>query len=336
MKEAIVCRKSPARTLAVTAAPLRELQNFLIYRQNPEILNERTRRQPHLKLTRFPKNVEEIGEFLKAAKCERDRKLYFDCSDIEQHRSLLIHNFDAQFWVHYFRGGIGLVSVSCFDQLASAEGSVLPSMSRTVDHSYEYQWFTHDLGDKYFQKGKPDIFLNRLGKYFAEEVNPKLVSPYVIYSEEKGVREAHKFISGSLENLKEIMKLAFLVYEGIKEEGIGQYRNNSSLTILCGNLKHSPSIEYPDDWFINEVAALALKENTPFVVMNEGYYRRVVSIFSDNIRTYKSRIYLNFHEQIWGSTPRERIAARFHLVKWLKKQGKRGEWIIRNWKLSNL
>jgi hypothetical protein len=58
----------------------------------------------------------------------------------------------------------------------------------------------------------------------------------VVYCEEKVEREPYKFISGSLERLKEIMKLAFLVYKGIKEErdDVGQYRDNSSLTVFCG------------------------------------------------------------------------------------------------------
>lgn len=338
MKEAIVCKPSPARILAVTAAPLNELLNFLIYLQNPEILNERARSQPPLQLTKFPTNVSDLSELLDAAKCERQRKLYFDCTRTEKHRSLLIHNFNAQFWVHYFRCGIGLVSISCFGQPASAEGSVMPMMKRTVEASYEYQWFTHDLADKYFQKDKPYIYLNKLSKHFVERVNPKLVSPYSFCLEGKQTNEQYKFISGSLENLKELMKLAFLVYEGIKQEreGVGQYRNNSSLTVICGNLKQLPSIDYPAEWFINEIGALALKENAPYAVLNESSYRRVETIFSDWVRKSKYRLYLNFHEEVWGATAREKIAAKYHLVKWLKLQGERGEWIIKTWKLSSV
>ena len=153
-----------------------------------------------------------------AEKCEKGRKLYFDCSDTINHRGILIHNFNAQFWVHYFRCGIGLVSVSCFSQLVSAEGSVLPTMTRTVADSYEYQWFTHDLASKYFQNDKPDIYLKKLAKYFVEQVNPNLISPYSIYFEQKQTEEQYKFVQGSFENLKEILKQAIIVCEAIKRE----------------------------------------------------------------------------------------------------------------------
>lgn len=41
MNDAIVCKLSPVKILAVSAAPLRELLNFLIYGRHPELLNER-------------------------------------------------------------------------------------------------------------------------------------------------------------------------------------------------------------------------------------------------------------------------------------------------------
>ena len=185
MNEAIICRPIPAKTLAITEAVYRELSNFLIYKNNSEILNERARKQPSIFLPKLPTNVREIGIVLGAKKCEKGRKLYFDYADSERHRGILIHNFNAQFWVHYFRSGIGLVSVTCFSQLASAEGSVLPLESRTIDGSYEYQWFTHNLSEKYFQKGRSELYLNKLSKYFIQQVNPKLVSPYSVFSEEK-------------------------------------------------------------------------------------------------------------------------------------------------------
>ncbi|HRH45437.1 MAG TPA: hypothetical protein PKY82_27615 [Pyrinomonadaceae bacterium] len=159
--------------------------HLLIYRSNPQILNERARRQPLIFLLELPTTVREIGIILGAEKCEKARKLHFDCPDSENHRGILIHNFNAQFWVHYFCCGIGLVNVSCFTRLAAAEGSVLPYMSRTVSDSYEYQWFTHDLTDKYFQKRKPEIFIGKLARYFIGQVNLNLINPYSIPSEDK-------------------------------------------------------------------------------------------------------------------------------------------------------
>ena len=174
MKEAIVCKPSPVKILALTNFVCRELCNFLTYQSNPEILNERARKQPQISLPKLPTNVREVGILLGAKKCEKGRKLYFDSTDTENQRGILIHNFNAQFWVHYFRCGIAFVSVTCFSRLASAEGSVLPTMSRTVDASFEYQWFTHDLADKYFQKGKTEIYISKLANYFLHAVGGRI------------------------------------------------------------------------------------------------------------------------------------------------------------------
>ena len=46
MNDSMVCKPSPVKILTVSAAPLRELLNLLIYGQNPELINERVRRQP--------------------------------------------------------------------------------------------------------------------------------------------------------------------------------------------------------------------------------------------------------------------------------------------------
>lgn len=338
MSESIICRPTPAKILAVTKAPCGELCNFLIYQQNGEILNERARQQPKVFLPRLPKDVQEVGKFLGALKCEKARKLYFDCTDTANNRSILIHNFNAQFWVHYFRNGIGLVSVTCFSHLASAEGSVLPSMSRTIDDSYEYQWFTHDLTEKYFQRGKPGIYLKRLTRYFIEQVNPRLICPYSIISEGKKTNESYKFVHGSLEQLKNILKLAFLVFEGIKQtkESGNNSRFSSSMTVTCGNLRTGPSVEHCSEWFLNKIGKLAIKENSPYTVLDEGHYRRAASIFSDWVRRNKHYIYLDFRDEIQNATPREKIAVRGHLVKWLREQGSEGEWIIKTWKLSEM
>lgn len=338
MIEKIVVRVNPANTLAITESPLKELCNFLIYQNNPEILNERARHQPKNKLRNTPTTVRDVGKFLGAAKFEKARKLYFDCTDTISNRSILIHNFNAQFWVNYFRNGIGLVSVTCFSHLSSAEGSVLPSMSRTIDDSYEYQWFTHDLAEKYFQRGKSGIYLKRLARYFIKQVNPRLICPYSIFSEGKKTSEPYKFVQGSLEQLENILKLAFLVFEGIKraKESDNNFRFSSSMTVTCGNLRDSPSVEHCSEWFLNEIGKLAIKENSPYTVLNEGYYRRAASIFFDWVRRNKHYIYLDFRDEIQNATPREKIVARGHLAKWLKEQGTQGEWIIKTWKLSEM
>lgn len=337
MNESIICRPTSAETLAVTNVVCRELCNFLIYQKNPEILNERGRQQPLVSMLTLPATVQEVGKLLNAEKCEKGRKLYFDCTDTRNHRSILIHNYDAQFWVHYFRGGIGLVSVTCFSQLASAEGSVLPFKSRVIDASYEYQWFTHKLPPKFFQSGKSKIYLNRLAKYFIGKVNLSLISPYTILLEAKKINEPYQFVRGSLEKLKEILKTAFLVNQGIQrtKNSTEYQRQNTSVVVTCGTIRDCSVIEHCSEWFINAVGKLALEENTPYTVLNESYYRRTESIFSDWIRSNKYRIYLDFRTKVREATPREKIAARFQLVNWLKEQGSEGERIIKYYKLAN-
>lgn len=192
MNNAIISLPTPVQTLSLTKVPCRELCNFLIYHNNPELLNERARRQPVKDFKNLPTSVAQVGELLGAEKCEKHRKLYFDCTDKENHCGILIHNFNAQFWVHFFRVGIGLVSISCFSQLASAQGSVLPTMTRMVADSYEYQWFMHDLGNNFFQKAKSEIYIKKLAKYFVEKVNPNLVSPYLILSEDNQTQDRLK------------------------------------------------------------------------------------------------------------------------------------------------
>lgn len=336
MNESIICKRSPAKVLAVTAVPLKELLNFLVYRQNPEILNERARRQPILSLANFPMNIPQLGAVLRAEKCESGRKLYFDCADSQNHRSILIHNFNAQFWVHYFRCGIGLVSISCFGHLASAEGSVLPSMVKTIADSYEYQWFTHDLKEKYFQKEKPDIHLKKLGRHFVERVNPNLVSSYAVFSEPKQTTGQYKFVQGGLEKLNEILKQAIFVCEAIKREKDkdGKCYVSPYLTVACGSLRHLPQIEQSSELFLNQIGALAIRENVPFTILNESHYRRVDTIFSDWMRKNRHGIYLNFDEEVRNATPREKVVAKLQLLNWLKKQSREGIRIIEAWKLE--
>lgn len=329
MNEVIIGLPMPLKTLSVTEAPCRELCNFLIYLDNPEMLSEGARRQPALSFGEFPQSVREVGEILGVERCERNRKLYFDCANTQNHRGVLIHNFNAQFWVHYFRCGIGLVSLSYFGVIASAEGSVLPKMSRTVADSYEYQWFTHDLAEKYFQQGKPAIYIKKLAGYFIKRVNPNLISPYSIRLEEKQIGGSYKFVQGSYENLKEILKQAYFVCEAMKREKDkgGKCWVSPHLTITCGSLKQLPAIEHSTEAFLNQVGALSIRENVPYTVLGESHFRRLENGFSDWARKNRYRLYLNLQDELQTTTPRAKILARFRLVNWLKQQGKKGEWI---------
>ncbi len=137
MNENIICKPSPAKTLAVSAAPIRELLNFLIYNQKRELLTERARKQPCLYLPKIPSNTKELKEGLKAARLDKNGKLFFDCRKSHHQVAILLHNNGAQFWIHYFACGIGLVSLSFFSQLASAEGSLMNQI-RNITASHEH------------------------------------------------------------------------------------------------------------------------------------------------------------------------------------------------------
>ena len=338
MNEAIVCRPNPAKNLALTEAVCRELRNFLIYRQHPEILNERARHQPRAAtVEKIPADVREIGEMLGADKCERNRKLFFDVTRRDNLRAVLIHNVNAQFWVYYFRCGIGLVNLSFFGYVQSAETSILPGGIRTVADSYDFQWFAHALPQKYFKASRRKENVKNLGKCFVESVNPTLVSPHSIFYENRLHKEPYKFVSGSLEKLKEVMTLAFLVCEQTKREKAAAGEKISfspHATVYCGNLRCPPKIEHATEWFINSIGALAIKESAPYTVLDEGYGRRVGGESFDWTRKKKHYIHLNFQDDIKNAAPRTKIAARFHLVEWLRKQGAEGERIVQTWKLD--
>lgn len=125
MNEAIVC-STPVKTFSVSRAPLRELLNFLFYGRYPELLNERALwQQPFVFSEKMPRGINELKDFLGAEKCDKNKKLFFDCEKGENQAAVLLHNRGALFWIHYFRSGIGLVSLSFFGQLASAESSLL-------------------------------------------------------------------------------------------------------------------------------------------------------------------------------------------------------------------
>jgi hypothetical protein len=336
MNEAIVCKPSQVKVFAVTAAPLRELLNFLIYGRHPELLNKRARRQPVPALEKIPVTVKELGNILKAEKCDKNGKLFFECAKNEHHVAVLLHNQGAQFWVHFFRCGIGLVSLSFFSHLASAEGS-LTNQTRNVTHSHEYQWFTHNLSAEFSGGETTETIIKRLGDYFVECVNPVLVSPYSIYFEDSNIKEPCKFVSGSLEKLKEVLTWTRFVCEGLKRgrDPNGKIWVSPHATINCGNLKDAPTFEHSTESFVNAVGALAVKENTPYTVLREGFGWRAGGECYDWERKNKHRIFLNLEQENKGIPVRLKIAARGWLVNWLKEQGEKGERITKMWNLEN-
>jgi len=333
MNEAIVCKPSPVKTLAVSAAPLRELLNFLIYGRSPELLTEGARKQPAV--TETASNVKDLKAFLKAEKCDKNGKLFFDCDGREHHVAVLLDNQGAQFWIHYFACGIGLVSLSFFSQLASAESSLL-NQTRNVMHSHEYQWFTHDLSAEFFSSENSAAKIERLGDYFIERVNPTLVSSYSIYFENAVFKEPYKFVSGSLERLTEVLIWTRFVCEGLKRERDpnGKTWVSPHATINCGNLKDAPWFEHSTETFINTIGALAVKENAPYTVLREGFRRRAGGECYDWARKNKHRIFLNLEQESKDVPVRQKIAARARLADWLAEQGCEGERILEVWKLK--
>ena len=334
MNENIVCKPSPAKTLAVSAAPILELLNFLIYNQRKELLTERARKQPALSLPRIPSNAKELKDFLKTKQLDKNGKLFFDCRENGQQVAVLLDNNGAQFWIHYFRCGIGLVSLSFFSQLASAEVS-LTNQTRNVTASNEHQWFTHSLPAQFFDGVASESKIVKLGDHFIEQVNPTLISPYSIYFEREQIREPYKFISGSLERLKEILTWARYVCEGLKRErdANGRVYVSPHMTIHCGNVKDKPAFEHSTEIFMNAVGALALKENAPYTVLREGFGRHLGGGGIDWERKSKYRIYLNLDRQNKDIPIREKIAAPVHLRNWLLNKDIEGEKIIKTWKL---
>ena len=335
MNDAIVCKLSPVKTLAISAAPLRELLNFLIYGRHPELLTERMRQQPTLSLETVPADTRDLKNVLKAERLDKNGKLFFDCEKSEHHVAVLLDNRGAQFWIHYFRCGIGLVNLSFFNHLASAEGS-LTDQTRNVTHGFEYQWFAHELPAEFFCGEIEGREIKRLGDYFVERVNPTLLSPYSIYFENPIIKEPYKFVSGSLERLEEVLTWARFVCEGLKREREpgGKAWVSPHVTINCGNLKDAPTIEYSTETFISAVGAVAVKENAPYTVLREGYGRRAGGECYDWERKNKHRIFLNLKSEREDVPVRVKIAARTRLVDWLKEQGSDGMRLITMWKLT--
>lgn len=336
MRENIICKPSPAKTLAVSAAPVRELLNLLIYNQRRELLTERARKQPKLSLPKVPSDAKELKDVLKASRLDKNGKLFFDCGESDQQVAVLLHNSGAQFWIHYFRCGIGLVSLSFFSQLVSAEGS-LPNQTRNVTASHEYQWFTHDLPARLFDGSVSASKTEELGDYFIEKVNPSLISPYSIYFEKAQTSEPYKFISGSLERLEEILTWTRFVCEGLKRqrEPDGKTYVSPYLTIHCGNVKDKPAFEHSTEVFMNAVGAVAVRENAPYTVLREGFGRRDRNEYFNWERRNKHRIYLNLEEQNKDVPVREKIASLPRLIGWLKSKNLEGEHIIKMWKLQD-
>lgn len=330
MSKTIICKPSPVKTLAVTQFPLRELLNFLTCQQNPELLNERVRRQPVPAFERIPTKIKELKEVLKAERCDKNKKLFINCERSENHIAVLLHNEGAQFWIHYFRCGIGLVNLSFFSHLAGAEGS-LSDGTRVVTHSHEYQWFTHDLKSEFFAVKNSPVLVAKLCKYFIKQVNPTLVCPYSIYYEGRRIKEPYKFVSGSLEQLTAILRWSHFVCEGLKKEkeANGKIYVSPHVTITCGNLKSAPVCEHSTETFINAVGALAVRENSPYTVLHKSFGRR--DLCDDWERKNKSRIFLNLGQNGKDVPVREKIAARYKLVSWLKQKGLEGERIIKTW-----
>lgn len=335
MNEAIICKPSPIKILTISRAPLVGLVNFLIYGQHSELLNERARRQPFVSLQKMPRGVNDLKDFLAAEKCDKNKKLFFDCEKGENQVAVLLHNQGAQFWIHYFRCGAGLVNLSFFSRLASAEGSLL-NQTRSITHKSEFQWFAHDLGPENFAGEISEKLIEKLGNYFIGQVNPTLISPYSIRFEIPLIKEPYKFVSGSLEKLKEVLRWARFVCEALKRERdpSGKTWVNPHITLNCGNLKDAPSFEPSTETFMNVVGALAVKENSPYTVLREGFGRRIGGECYDWERKNKHRIFIN-HEQENKEVPvRLKIAARARLLSWLRRQGLEGEQVLKVWKVS--
>lgn len=96
MNEAIVCKPSPVKVLAVSAAPLRELLNFLIYGKHAELLTEWARRQPSLFWEKHPLTIKELGIALRAESLDKNGKLFFNCEKTEKHVAVLLDNHGAR------------------------------------------------------------------------------------------------------------------------------------------------------------------------------------------------------------------------------------------------
>lgn len=184
--------------------------------------------------------------------------------------------------------------------------------------------------------GISETKIKRLGDYFVERVYPTLVNPYSIYFENAPIKEPYKFVSGSLERLREVLTWTRFVCEGIKREKDPNGRIWISLhaTINCGNLKDAPSFEHSTESFINAIGALAVKGNAPYTVLREGCGRRGGGECYDWARKNKHRIFLNLEQESKDVPTRLKVVARAHLVSWLRGQGMEGERVLKAWRIE--
>jgi hypothetical protein len=176
--------------------------------------------------------------------------------------------------------------------------------------------------------------IKRLGDYFIEKVNPTLVNSYSIYFESPKIKEPYKFVSGSLDQLMEVLTWTRFVCEGLKRDrdANGKTYVSPHLTVNCGNLKDAPTFERSTEIFINSVGALAVKENAPYTVLREGCGRRAGDECYDWARRNKHRIFLYLEQSKREVPVREKIVARVRLVDWLREQDAEGERVLRTWK----
>lgn len=177
----------------------------------------------------------------------------------------------------------------------------------------------------------------KLGNYFIEQVNPTFASPCSIYYENLQIKEPYKFVSGSLERLKEVLAWTRFVCEGLKceRDASGKTWVNPHATISCGNLKAARTFEHSTESFINVVGALAVKENAPYTVLREGFGRRAWGEYYDWARRNKHRIFVNLEQENKEVPVRLKIVARARLICWLKEQGSEGKFVLEAWKIEN-
>ena len=107
------------------------------------------------------------------------------------------------------------------------------------------------------------------------------------------------------------------------------------MAINCGNLKDVPTFEHSTETFINAIGALAVKENSPYTVLREGFGRRAGDYAQDWEWKNKHRIFLNLKQENKEVPIRLKIAARGQLVNWLEEQGVEGEQVIKIWNLGS-
>lgn len=78
MNETVICKSSPVKVLAVSAAPFQELLNFLIYREHTDLLTERARKPPPLSWEKHSLTIKESIIVLGAESLNKNGKLFFN------------------------------------------------------------------------------------------------------------------------------------------------------------------------------------------------------------------------------------------------------------------